>query len=113
MRGQPQRLPVAVGQWAFVSPWKDDCVLFLETGAWWPLPDIEYRKSSASNKKPSVTGSRRACFLVEYAAWLTRAAEYQLERSPLMTSPNSSHFSPLKRCSCNCEIGAKSVAEVL
>ena len=33
--------------------------------------------------------------------------------SPLITSPNSSHFSPLKRCSCSWEIGAKSVGEVL
>ena len=33
--------------------------------------------------------------------------------SPLMMSPNSSHFWPLKRCICNCAIGAKSVAAVL
>src|SRR5262252_5079671 len=30
-----------------------------------------------------------------------------------MTSPNISHFSPLKRISCNWLIGAKSVGEVL
>jgi hypothetical protein len=33
--------------------------------------------------------------------------------SPLMISPNSSHFCPRKRCICNWLIGAKSVAEVL
>ena len=30
-----------------------------------------------------------------------------------ITSPNSSHFSPLKRISCNWLVGAKSVGEVL
>ena len=30
-----------------------------------------------------------------------------------MTSPNRSHFSPLKRIICSCSIGAKSVALVL
>lgn len=39
--------------------------------------------------------------------------EDQLLRLLEMMSPNSSHFSPLKRIKRNCLIGAKSVAEVL
>src|ERR1019366_10138120 len=33
--------------------------------------------------------------------------------SPLMMSPNNSHFSPLNRIICSSDSGAKSVAEVL
>src|ERR1043165_4596683 len=39
-----------------------------------------------------------------------RGTEYQLVTSPLITSPNRSHFSPLNRIICNWLIGAKSVA---
>jgi hypothetical protein len=40
------------------------------------LPGIEYLLPPASNKKPPATMSRGACFLVEYAGVVNRAAEY-------------------------------------
>src|SRR5262249_34253016 len=47
------------------------CRLFCRQALGWRWAGIEYLSSSLSNKKPPATGSQGACFLVEYAAWLT------------------------------------------
>src|SRR4051794_32411346 len=57
---------------------------------------------------------RRDCF---FSSWSDRlagqTAKDQPPTSPLMTSPNRSHFSPLNLSNCSCEIGAKSEGLVL
>src|SRR6202012_5843448 len=62
----------------------------------------------AHKKKPSARDTK-GCFFSRRARRLPRrsAAESQLVKSWVMMSPNSSHFSPLKRIICSCLIGEK------
>src|SRR5664279_5424181 len=69
-----------------------------------------------SRKSPGETGAGAASLVASRADLVASQpgpAECQPPTSALMMSPKRSHVPPLKRISCNCDSGAKSVADVL
>ena len=89
------------------------CVAFLVVEALWLLATFNTRANRAARKSPRDMVAGAVSMVVRYCSKAAAHSYCVAVTSPLKISPKRSQAWPLKRCIWSCEIGAKSVGEVL